>query len=64
MMVVTAADQEFKLLNESMKKQTMQSVVLMDRTVAQLIEVNHGICIVYTIIVASFSFMLGQVYAR
>ena len=40
MMVVTAADQEFKLLNESMKKQTMQSVVLMEETVAQLIEVN------------------------
>ena len=46
MMVVTAADQEFKLLNESMKKQTMQSVVLMEETVAQLIEVNHGICII------------------
>ena len=40
MMVVTAADQEFKLLNESMKKQTMQNVVLMEETVAQLIEVN------------------------
>ena len=40
MMVVTAADQEFKLLNESMKKQTMQSVVLVEETVAQLIEVN------------------------
>ena len=50
MMVVTAADQEFKLLNESMKKQTMQSVVLMDRTVAQLIEVNHGICIICQIL--------------
>ena len=40
MIVVTAADQELKLLNESMKKQTMQNVVLMEETVAQLIEVN------------------------
>ena len=46
MMVVTAADQEFMLLNESMKKQTMQSVVLMEETIALLSEVNYRICMV------------------
>ena len=44
MMAVTTVDQEFNLLNESMKNQTMQSAVLMEETVTQLREVNHGIC--------------------
>ena len=52
MMAVTAVDQEFNLLNESMKNQTVQSAVLMEETVTQLSEVNHGICMAYQLSMA------------